>query len=106
MTTETPETKQEIMARLNSETSKMAWSEMQTFFASGNVVFVDASLDLIDIASEFSLDNKPAFEVWIKESKVGAVTDEQAKEWLENDVTVWAVVVAPWVLVQPVKSDG
>ena len=105
MTTEAPKTKQELIAQLNRETSKIAWSEMQTFFATGNAVFVDVSLDLIDVASEFSLDNKPAFEVWIEAGKVGAVSDEQAQKWVENNTMVWAVVVAPWVLVQPVKSD-
>ena len=34
--------------------------------------------------------------------KVARVSDEQAREWAETDALVWAVVVSPWVLVQPV----
>ena len=101
---EQPENKQQIMARLNAETSKISWKEMQTFFASGNVVFVDSSLDLVDIASEFSLDNKEVFESLIGCGKVGVVSDQQAQQWFDSDATVWAVVVAPWVLVQPVAE--
>ena len=37
---------------------------------------------------------------WMLEGKLGKVTDEQAREWIEGDVLVWAVVVSPWLLVQ------
>ena len=90
------------MQELNQETSKIAWAEMQKFFASGSTIFVDAGLDLIETAAELSLDNKAALEQWIHQGKVAPVNDEQAKLWLEHDTVVWAVVMAPWVLVQPV----
>jgi hypothetical protein len=35
--------------------------------------------------------------------KFGKVTDEQAAAWIETDALVWAVVVSPWVLVQPAR---
>lgn len=104
MATEISENKQALITRFNAETSKIAWKEIQTFFASGNAVFIDATLDLIDIAAEFSLDNHQAFAAWIETGKVGVVTDEQAQQWFDNNATVWAVVVAPWVLVQAIKS--
>ncbi len=91
------------MQELNQETAKIAWSEMQRFFARGSTVFVDEELDLIETAAELSLDNKAALENWIHQGKVAPVNDEQAKLWLAQDTIVWAVVMAPWVLVQPVK---
>jgi hypothetical protein len=36
--------------------------------------------------------------------KFGKVSDEQAGTWFERDELVWAVVVSPWVLVQPVRK--
>jgi hypothetical protein len=33
----------------------------------------------------------------------GKVSDEQAQHWWDEDAVLWAVVVSPWVLVQPVK---
>ena len=35
---------------------------------------------------------------------IAPVADAQAKEWIGNDATVWAVVVKPWVLVQDTKE--
>ena len=91
------------MQELNQQTAKIAWSKMQRFFAGGKAIFVDEALDLVEAATEVSLDNKAALEHWVGQGKVAPVNDEQARLWLDQDAVVWAVVVAPWVLVQPVK---
>jgi hypothetical protein len=36
--------------------------------------------------------------------KFGKVSDEQATVWYESDALLWAVVISPWVLVQPVRK--
>ena len=43
--------------KVNLETSKIAWQELQRFFASGAAVFVAAELDLVEVAYQFSIDN-------------------------------------------------
>ena len=91
------------MQELSQQTAKIAWSEMQRFFARGSAIFVDAELDLIETAAELSLDNKAALGKWMRQGKVAPVNDQQAKLWLEHDTVVWAVVLAPWVLVQPIE---
>lgn len=99
MTTQDP---QEIYrAKVNLETSRIAWKELQRFFASGVAVMVDAELDLVEVAYQFSRDNKAQVERWLLTKKVGKVSDEQAEAWVEADAVMWAVVVSPWVLVQP-----
>ena len=98
--------KSELVALLNRETSKIPWSELQRYFASGDAVFVDASLDLIDTAAEISLDNKAKLQAWMDEDKVGNVSDVQAQQWWDEEREVWAVVVAPWVFVQTIKDEG
>lgn len=89
-----------LKAKLNSETAAIRWIELQRHFAAGNVIFVHRTLDLVNVAFEFSTDNKQAVQAWMAASKVKKVTDKQASAWLKDDVTVWAVVVAPWVLIQ------
>ena len=86
--------------KVNLETSKIAWKELQRFFASGSVVSVAASLDLVDVAYQFSIDNKILVAQWLQNSQVALVSDQQAINWLESDTEVWAVVVKPWILVQ------
>jgi len=86
--------------KVNLETSQIAWNELQRFFASGSAVFVASSLDLINVAYQFSIDNKDQVTLWMQNNQISLVSDQQALMWLEADTTVWAVVVKPWILVQ------
>ncbi|MCP4001182.1 MAG: DUF2288 domain-containing protein [Gammaproteobacteria bacterium] len=90
--------------RINGETAKIGWSELQRFFAQGHAVAVSSELDLIDVAYQMSCDNKEQLEAWMELGHVKAVSDAQAIEWLEADSLMWSVVVRPWILVQPVKK--
>ena len=92
----------ELLAKLNRETSKIAWTELLPFFATGLAVYVSHKLDLIQVARVLSDDDKNQFEEWVKNGLVANVSDEQASAWHESKVTVWAVVIKPWVLVQPI----
>lgn len=87
------------------ETAKIHWRELQIFFAGGKAIYVHPELDLIDVAHQFSLDNKQRVEHWIDQQQVVPVADEIALRWYETDAEVWTVVVKPWVLVQPLKTD-
>ncbi len=94
-----------VKQQIVGETSKIAWKELQYFFASGMAVFVSDELDLVDVASCFVDDNKTIVEKWMQEKQVMAVPDDQARDWYNNNAMVWAVVVKPWVLVQQVKKQ-
>jgi len=95
------EDKKEIYrAKMNLETSRIAWKELQRFFASGAAVAVSPELDLVEVAFQISEDNRSQVGQWMAAGQVGRVSDEQAKSWYEADADVWAVVVSPYVLVQ------
>jgi hypothetical protein len=88
--------------KINLETSKIAWKELQRFFAGGKALVASADLDLVEVAYQMSEDNVEQILQWATSGKLVRVPDEQAREWFEADALVWAVVVKPWVLVQPV----
>lgn len=98
-----PKEEEDLRIKLNRETAKIGWDELQKFYAKGMVVCVAKEMDLIDVACEFSRDNKPVVEPWLQAGCVARATDEQALAWHDGDAVVWAVVVAPWVLVQDVE---
>jgi hypothetical protein len=93
-------------ARINSETAKIGWHELQRFFAQGHAVAVSPGLDLVEVACQVSSDNKPQIEQWMADGSIGPVSDAQAIEWLEARALMWSVVVRPWVLVQPVLQEN
>lgn len=89
-----------ISATLNQETGKIRWHELQRFFASGNAIAVDNSLDLTYVAAQIVADNAAQIKLWMEAQLVDVVKDGQAQAWYQQDAVVWAVVIKPWVLVQ------
>ncbi len=92
-----------VRAKINSETAQIPWKELQRFFASGRSFYVDTSLDLVEVAFNFHQDDSKQVRQWLDSEEVLAVSTEQAKRWIEQDKSVWAVVVKPWVLIQDRK---
>lgn len=89
-----------VRDKVNLETSQIAWKQLQRFFANGSAVFVAPELDLVEVAYQFSIDNKNQVEHWLQNQQIALVSDPQALAWFEKDADVWAVVVKPWILVQ------
>ncbi|MEJ2179270.1 MAG: DUF2288 domain-containing protein [Gammaproteobacteria bacterium] len=89
-----------VFQKLNLETGQISWSELQRYFARGVVLIVAKELDLVEVAKQFAMDNKDTVQAWMKEALVRNATDEDAKLWNETQQDFWAVVSAPWVLIQ------
>jgi hypothetical protein len=87
-------------AKVNLETSRIAWRELQRFFASGAAVYVSNELDLVEVAFQISEDNAAQVAAWMEAGVVARVADAQAQEWYDADADMWAVVISPYVLVQ------
>jgi hypothetical protein len=100
-----PENDKELYDKVNRETARIKWSELERHFASGAVVFVSEDLDLVDVAVRMSHDDKDNVQRWMAEGKLHRVKDEQAQVWSVSDSTLWAAVVHPFVLVQPDKKS-
>jgi hypothetical protein len=92
-----------LKAKLLQETSQFPWKELLRHFAAGTVIVVGAELDLIEAALQISKDNKAQVAQWLTSGDLAKVTDLQAKTWLDDDASLWTVVVRPWILVQQRK---
>lgn len=97
---------QELRSKLNAETAQIPWRELQTWFASGNVVQVQNEVNLLDVAEAMAKDSAEDIQQWMLKGQVATVADQQAADWLEQDVLVWAVVVRPFVIVQAVEDHS
>ncbi|MFP5393548.1 MAG: DUF2288 domain-containing protein [Gammaproteobacteria bacterium] len=94
----------ELRDKINRETARLPWSELQRHFAQGSVVYVSESLDLVDVAVRVSHDDKDSITRWMGEGKIAKVSDQQAQTWAAAEAVLWACVVSPFVLVQPQKT--
>jgi hypothetical protein len=89
-----------VRAKINSETAKIPWLDLQRFFAQGKVMSVSVKLDLVEVACAVQRDDIDSVRAWAENGQVAPVSDDQARGWVESEASLWAVVVKPWVLVQ------
>jgi hypothetical protein len=94
-----------LRAKLNQETARMQWKDLQRYFAAGMVIGVSPDLDLVEVAVRVALDDKDAVARWMQENRLAKVGDTQAAAWWDADISLWTVVVKPWILVQPPKPS-
>ena len=85
---------------LNAQTGRIGWSELLRPFARGQVVCVAQGEDLLAVAESLIDDHTGKVSRLYDEGLLHRAQDEDAKRWQQEQTEFWAVVVAPWVLVQ------
>ncbi|MGS2716643.1 DUF2288 domain-containing protein [Eionea flava] len=88
--------------KINRETARVSWQELEPHFASGNVVSIAKELDLVNVAKAVADDDTVTIKQWMENDQVNPTSDQQALEWQKNNAELWAVVIKPLILVQPV----
>ena len=91
---------------LNAQTGKLPWSELQRHFARGVVLLVAADLDLIETASRVIQDDKEKVQHWLDSGQLQRTDLNHARAWESSQPEFWAVVAAPWVLVQEIGGSS
>jgi hypothetical protein len=89
-----------LYAKLLGETAPITWQELQPFFARGALLMVEGAQDLIAVAQAVAENDQDKVSVWLASGQLKKIDDGCAADLLERDPALWAVVVAPWVLVQ------
>lgn len=95
----------DLEKRLNGQTARIEWTELQRYYARGVVREVTRGLDLIEVGRAIIDNNKEQVETWIETARLRVPQDDRAREWLADNAQLWALVIAPWVLVQEVSPD-
>ncbi len=90
---------------LHAQTARVGWQELEKHFARGVVIHVAADLDLVAVAAGFANDDRAAVEQWMAAGQIAHLAVETARDWAGREPELWAVVVAPWVLVQEPGAD-
>lgn len=90
----------ETFQKLMRETGKIEWKLLASHLESGGLVLVKNPLDLVKVAYSFAKDDKNAVADWLASGDLQRVEAPQVEEWNAANPTFWAVVVAPWVLIQ------
>jgi hypothetical protein len=89
----------------NAQTGRIGWDELQRHFARGLVIKVAAGMDLVEVASHVAVDNVALVERWLVDGQMRRAEIDDARNWNARGAEFWAVVSAPWVLVQEIRED-
>lgn len=93
-----------LRAKLNLETAQLQWSELERHFARGDVIKVAIGTDLVDAALHVAENNTDIVQAWLSEGRIARAEMRDAEDWHARKPQFWAVVVAPWVMVQEVAK--
>ena len=97
---------EELRAKLIGETGKLEWPELERHFARGVVVAVNPGIDLIEVALSIANDDKAAMEKWFDAGTVRRAETADAEAWVKTQPLFWAVVIAPWVVIQEIDDSA
>ncbi len=100
------EDSEELRAKLISETGKLEWSELERHFARGALVAVNPGIDLIDVALCIANDDKATMGKWFDADTVRCAETADAEAWVKTQPLFWAVVIAPWVVIQEIDDSA
>ena len=87
---------------LNAQTGRIRWDELARHFARGLVVHLEKGQDLLRTAEVLIDDDSEAVQRLYDEGLLRRALDADAVRWQQENTEFWAVVVAPWVLVQEI----
>lgn len=94
-----------LYAKLLGETATIEWKALERFWAKGDLIWVDPSLDLIAVAEAMAENRSEIFAKWRNDGTVAQVSAEQALDLQSRDPVIWAVVVSPFVVMQEKKAQ-
>ena len=89
-----------LRTKLNLETAQLQWPELERHFARGDVIRVAIGTDLIEAALNVAENKTDVVQTWLSEGRIARAEMSDAEDWHARQPMFWAVVVAPWVLVQ------
>lgn len=95
-----------LYEKLNLETARIAWHELQPHFARGALVAVTGKVDLTEVAQRMAQDDAAYIAELMQKQQLFTPDAATATRWYQSNHEMWAVVVAPWVLVQEVDAGA
>lgn len=90
--------------KLAKYTGDVDWSYLKPHFDSGALLYVDSTLDLTTVGEAFSNDESGKVQAWLKTGDLVKPSEPHAVHWEESGARFMALVVSPFVLIQPLQE--
>ena len=91
---------EELLGVLNGQTAEVPWQVLARYFAQGRLLRLASEADLLAAGIALIRDDANTVQSLMGSDQLASLSDSEAKEWQEGEQQLWALVIAPWVLVQ------
>ena len=92
--------------KLEKYTGAVGWSDLLPHFKSKALLYVDPTLAIADVGAALATDDKAKVERWIASGDLVRPGEAHADFWASSGAEFTAVVVSPFVLIQPADDNG
>jgi len=92
--------------KLEKYAGEVEWRYLRPHFAAGALVYVDPSLVLSEVGEAFAADDSARVDAWKKSGDLVVPSQPHADHWEKSNAMFRALVVSPFVLVQPFEEDS
>ena len=78
------------------------WNYIRPHFLAGNVIYVDSEMEIQKVGKAFSLDHKSQVKNWLRSGEILVPSEPHGKHWEKEKPDFLALIVTPFILIQPV----
>ena len=90
--------------KLEKYTGEIGWNYLKPHFKNGALLYVDSSIALSEAGEALAADDAEKVKAWKQRGDLVTPSQPHADYWEESGTTFRALVVSPFVLIQPVES--
>lgn len=87
--------------KLEKYTGVVDWQYLKPHFDAGALIYVDPTLSITEVGQALADDDKEKIEAWLKSGDLVKPSEPHAQWWEKNPESFTALVVSPFVLMQP-----
>jgi len=91
------------LEKLEKYAGEVDWDYLRPHFKSAALVYVDPSISLTEVGHAFSIDDAGRVREWRMAGDLVTPSDPHAAYWAESGARFRALVVSPFVLIQPLE---
>ena len=91
--------------KLEKYTGEVRWSYLKPHFEAGSLIWISPELTITEAGKAITDDESGRVESWKKEGLVLIPSQPHADYWESIDAAFCALVVSPFVLVQPLEDE-
>lgn len=94
-----------MLEKLEKYTGTIDWSYLKPHFETGALLYVDPSLALTEVGHAFTADDAARVAAWRRTGDLVTPSAPHAEYWAESGTIFLALMVSPFVLIQPLPQS-